>query len=568
VSKEYLFLAQINNAKTMSFKNYLKVVTGLLCFCGVGCTQETSTPLDLYSIEVSEDSFSFNEDGGSATFYLSANEQWELNTSSDWFSFTPTQSSTSTDKAAVTISVPEWDKENAERTATLSIKCGDIKTDAVVRRFLTITQTGPKTAEREKGIWSLKDLISFGEAIASATVDAEPDYSAWQAEDGVIYLRKDIDAGSEALPLMGGQTTDNDTRGAFGATFDGLGHTIKGKLVSDGQPLVALFTRLAPTGVIRNLNVDVDASNKYEGDVQKHLAGLVGFCVTSTSGSIENCTVSGSIKMTGTATNARVGGIVAYGRVNITGCTNNASIEAISTRVGGICGAGGNTYTFTDCVNNGDINVTCDAAQVGGIMGQLNKQVLLGCVNNGNITVTGGGATVVGGLVGDSKGKQGAIGSKDAPCVNNGNITLNGSETESTNASAAAGITGDVTESTIVISYCTNKGTVTSKADNSLVAAAGITGYTNKTCTISDCANEGQVTSAANAGGVLGRSTAATKVTSCSNSGDIKALAGAATTPAFFGCIVGNGSSVVLKDCTYGGTVLGSNGSSDNAKGK
>lgn len=554
---------------SMLSKNSFKFIAGFLCMCCIGCTQKELSPLSLYNIEVSEDTFSFNEYGGSVTFYLTANEQWELNTSSDWFSFTPSQSSSATDKAEVTISVPEWEEENAERTATLSIKCGDIQTDAVVRKFLTITQTGPKPEEREKGIWSLKDLIRLGEAIASATADTEPDYSNWQAEDGVIYLRKDIDAGEENLPLMGGQSTTNDAAGAFGATFDGQGHTIKGKLVSDGQPIVALFTRLAPTGTIRNLNVDVEASNDYEGTVQKHLAGIVGYSVSATSGYIENCTVSGSLTMTGSTTNPRVGGIVAYGRLNVSGCTNNATIVSNSSRVGGICGAGGNEYEFKDCVNNGNITVTCDGTQVGGIMGQLNKQVLLGCVNNGNITVTGGGDTVVGGLVGDSKGKKGAIGSKDAPCVNNGNITLIASETEeSSKASAVAGITGDVAESTIIVSYCTNRGVITSKADNSLVAAAGIVGYTNKTCTVSDSANEGELISASNAGGVIGKATAAAKVNSCSNSGDIKALANAATTPAFFGCIVGNGSSAVLKDCTYGGTVLGENGSSDNATGK
>lgn len=208
----------------------------------------------------------------------------------------------------------------------------------------------------------------------------------------MINLYNDINAGATPLPLMGGQDVKaNDKSGAFGGIFDGNGHTISGRLESGGQPIVALFTRLAPTGIIRNLTVDVEATNDYTGSVQKHLAAIVGFSVTATSGYIENCTSKGKLTMTGSTTNPRVGGIVAYGRCNITGCSNYADIVSNSNRVAGINGAGGGAFTISDCKNYGTIRANCDAAQVGGIIGQLNGQTILGCENHGDITLTGGG---------------------------------------------------------------------------------------------------------------------------------------------------------------------------------
>ena len=543
---------------------FLAVVLGI-AGSAASCDNDELTPKERYSIELSSENLHFTEEGGNSSLTLSTNSQWEINTSSDWVSFVPTQSGAAADKQSITITALPFSEENGSRTTVISVKCGDITTDAVVRKFINVSQEGPVVEDREPGIYSLKDLTELGEAIASATKEADPDYSKWQDENGVINLYNDINAGATPLPLMGGQTTANDKSGAFGAVFDGNGHTISGRLESGGQPIVALFTRLAPTGIIRNLTVDVEATNDYTGSVQKHLAAVVGFSVTATGGRIENCTSKGTLTMAGPTDNPRVGGIVAYGRCDITDCSNYADITSNSTRVAGINGAGGGAFTLSNCKNYGNIHVSCDAAQVGGIIGQLNGQTILGCENHGGITLAGGKKAVVGGIAGNSQGSS-SIGSAEAPCLNKGVVTLNGQETAPAAGSGVGGISGGMSAA-VPIAYATNEGAVVSNIDDSNVAAGGIVGAITKAAPLTNCQNKASVTSAANAGGIVGSTTVATEITACGNTGDIVRLATATVPAAWFGGIAGQGPSAVLTNCTFGGTVLGAAGDSNNAIG-
>lgn len=553
--------------RNLSLKSTLFLAVALgLAGSMASCDNDEPTPKDRYSIELSSDNLHFTEEGGNSSLTLSTNSQWEVNTSSDWVSFVPTQSGAAADKQTITVTALPFSEENSSRTTVISIKCGDISTDAVVRKFITVSQDGPVVEDREPGIYSLKDLTELGEAIASATVEADPDYSKWQDENGVINLYNDINAGATPLPLMGGQDVKaNDKSGAFGGIFDGNGHTISGRLESGGQPIVALFTRLAPTGIIRNLTVDVEATNDYTGSVQKHLAAIVGFSVTATSGYIENCTSKGTLTMTGSTTNPRVGGIVAYGRCNITGCSNYADIVSNSNRVAGINGAGGGAFTISDCKNYGTIRANCDAAQVGGIIGQLNGQTILGCENHGDITLTGGGKAVVGGIAGNSQGSS-SIGSAESPCLNKGVITINGAETAPVAGSGVGGISGGMSAA-VPIAYATNEGAVVSNIDDSSVAAGGIVGAITKAAPLTGCQNKASVTSAANAGGIVGSTTVATEINACGNTGDIVRLATATVPAAWFGGIAGQAPSAVLTNCTFGGTVLGAPGDNNNATG-
>lgn len=542
----------------------------------VACNSEKQTPKDLYSITVDRSELLFTPDGKGITFTLTTNSQWEINTSADWLTFSEFKSESAARNTEVTIFAEPYEVENSSRAATVSIKCGDITTDAVVRSFISITQEGPVVERSEPGIYTLSDLTALGEAIAAATEDMPADFSRWMDSDGVIYLRNDIDAGDTPLPLMGGQTTDNGKDGAFTGVFDGQNHTISGVLESNGNPIVALFTRLAPEGIIRNLNVDADVTNDYEGgDVQKHAAAIVGFSLTSAGSRIENCTSSGHIEVSGTEDNPRVGGIAAYGRCDIIGCSNYADIVSNSTRTGGITGAGGNNVSIINCINNGDITVNCDnSPQTGGIIGQQNKQMIEDCENYGSITVTGGKNALVGGIVGDGKGSGAYIGAEGAPCVNYGTVTLvlSGTASEPGTLCGVGGIAGGI-EDNVPVSDCSNEGSVRSRIDHQSPAAGGIIGVIKdgKTPAVADCSNTeaATVVSAANAGGIIGQCYAsAVNVTGCSNSGAVSALENALTVPAFFGNIVGSGSSVVLTGCIYGGTVNGTPGTGDNAIGK
>jgi hypothetical protein len=528
------------------------------------CKKSETSPKDKYYINTSVDSLSFADTGGKRTFTITSNAPMAvyLNSGTDWVSYSPKDTVNAANNYTVTITVPRFDQDNGKRTTQLTIRSGDLATDEVVRKFITITQTGPVVGPKAPGIYTVKDLSDMAVAVAGNL-----DYSKWQDANGVINLMKDIDGGATLLPCMGGQIVTSDTVSAFTGVFDGNGHTIKGTLDGSGKPIVALFTRLAPAGIIRNLTVDVIGVNDYANtDVQPHLAALVGFSVTATTGGIENCVSKGTLTRTGTATNPRVAGIVAFGRCNITGCTNYATIISSSNRVAGINGAGGGTFTIKDCINNGDINVDCAAAQVGGIIGQLNGQTVIGCTNYGNLKATANGNTVIGGIAGNSQGSS-SIGSASSPCENKGKITLVASAAAPGTSCGAGGISGGETAAVPFVN-CKNSADVTSQVDNALVAVGGIVGNMSTATTLTNCSNGAStnITSAQNAGGIIGLTTKAMALNSCSNAGNIKWLG--ATVPArFIGGIIGKDNASILTTCTYGGTVLGSPGSSSNAIG-
>jgi hypothetical protein len=558
-----------NNNACIMFKQkpnlfYLLAVPLFLAVLYTSCTKTVSSVKDKYSIITNIDSLSFSDTGGKKTFTITANAPMAvyLNSGTDWVSYSPKDTVTAANNYAITVTVPAYDQDNGKRTTQLTIRSGNLATDEVVRKFITITQTGPVTGPRAPGIYTLKDLSALAVAVA-----ANQDLSSWQDANGVIHLMKDIDAGAALLPCIGGQTVSSDTVGAFGGIFDGNGHTIKGTLDGSGKPIVALFTRLAPSGLIKNLTVDVNAVNDYSNtDVQPHLAALVGFSVTATTGGIENCVSKGTLTRTGSATNPRVGGIVAFGRCNITGCTNYAVITSSSNRVGGINGAGGGTFTIRDCNNYGNINVDCSAAQVGGIIGQLNGQTVVGCTNYGNLKATANGNTVIGGIAGNSQGTS-SIGSAGSPCVNNGKITLIASSAAPGTTCGAGGISGGESGAVPFVN-CKNSTDVASQVDNASIAVGGIVGTMSTATTFTNCINDASsnITSAQNAGGIIGLTTKAMTLTACSNAGNIKWLG--ATVPAkFIGGIIGSDKASTLTSCIYGGTVLGAAGTSSNAIG-
>lgn len=530
----------------------------------LSCTKTNSPVKDKYFITTNIDSLSFSDTGGVKTFTITTNAPMAvyLNSGTGWVSYSPKDTVNTVNNYTVTVTALPFSEDNGKRTTQLTIRCGDLATDAVVRKFITITQVGPQVGPRAPGIYSVKDLSEMAIAVAG-----NQDCSKWQDANGVINLMKDIDAGAALLPCIGGQTVSSDTVGAFGGIFDGNGHTIKGTLDGSGKPIVALFTRLAPAGVIKNLTVDVIAVNDYSNtDVQPHLAALVGFSVTATTGGIENCVTKGTLTRTGTATNPRVGGIVAFGRCNITNCDNYATITSSSNRVAGINGAGGGTFTIKDCNNYGDITVDCSAAQVGGIIGQLNGQTVIGCTNYGNLKATANGNTVIGGIAGNSQGSS-SIGSANAPCVNKGKITLIASAAAPGTSCGAGGISGGESAAVPFVN-CKNYADVASQVDNAGIAVGGIVGTMSTTTSITNCTNDASATiiSAQNAGGMIGLTTKAMTLTGCSNAGNIKWLG--ATVPAkYIGGMIGNDKLSTLTSCTYGGTVLGAPGSSANAIG-
>ena len=131
-----------------------------------------------------------------------------------------------------------------------------------------------------------------------------------------------------------------------------------------------------------------------------YAGGVAGF---SWGGTIENCSVSGSVSGT-----VSVGGVVGVQRDgSITGCSSSATVKG-TVDVGGVAGQTNSSATLTACYATG--NVTLEIAPKkniagGGLVGMnAGSRGLLACYATGNVTSTGSstGQVHIGGFLGNN----------------------------------------------------------------------------------------------------------------------------------------------------------------------
>ena len=201
-------------------------------------------------------------------------------------------------------------------------------------------------------------------------------------------LNADIDLTGKGWTPIG---TDYDN--AYTGTFDGGGHTIMGLTVTTNYQYVGLFGRLGEAGTVKNVVME-GVNNHSLG----YAGGVVGF---SRGGTIENCSVSGSVSGTLCA-----GGVVgAQWGASITGCSSSATVKG-TRYVGGVAGDTNSSATMAACYATGNVTIELghrDRVDVGGLVGfNAGRNGLLACYATGNVTSTGSGASKVyiGGLLG------------------------------------------------------------------------------------------------------------------------------------------------------------------------
>ena len=192
-----------------------------------------------------------------------------------------------------------------------------------------------------------------------------------------ITLTADIDlTGKNWTPI--GTDYDNSYKG----TFDGGGHTITGLTFTTNDEYVGLFGWLNRAGTVKNVvmeGVQITSHQIYGGSI----GGVVGY----SWGTIENCSVSGSVSGTvyvGGVVGAQIGG-------SITGCSSSATVKG-TVDVGGVAGQTNSNATMTACYATG--NVTLEIApinniDVGGAVGFNGGSRILACYATGNVTSTG-----------------------------------------------------------------------------------------------------------------------------------------------------------------------------------
>ena len=237
----------------------------------------------------------------------------------------------------------------------------------------TIESNGSYTVYNADGLLNVAELVNGGKTDINITLD------------------KDIDlTGKEWTPIGTGYSNK------YTGTFDGGGHTIKGLTVTTNDQFVGLFGSIGYAGTVKNVMMeDVQiTSNRSSG----FAGGVAGY----SDGTIENCSVSGSVSGT-----VYVGGVVgAQWNGSITGCSSSATVKG-TVYVGGVVGQTNGGATLTACYATG--NVTVEIAPTknisgGGLVGMNGGKGVRACYATGNVTSTGSstGYMHIGGFLGNN----------------------------------------------------------------------------------------------------------------------------------------------------------------------
>ena len=238
----------------------------------------------------------------------------------------------------------------------------------------TIESNGSYTVYNADGLLNVAELVNGGKTDINITLD------------------KNIDlTGKDWTPI--GTDYDNSYKG----TFDGGGHTITGLTFTTNDEYAGLFGWLHRAGTVKNVvmeGVQITSHQIYGGSI----GGVVG----SGWGTIENCSVSGSVSGTvyvGGVVGVQIGG-------SITGCSSSATVKGM-VDVGGVAGQTNSSATLTACYATGNVIIEMDPKKNiagGSLVGMNAGSSLLACYATGNVTSTGSstGYMHIGGFLGNN----------------------------------------------------------------------------------------------------------------------------------------------------------------------
>ena len=204
-----------------------------------------------------------------------------------------------------------------------------------------------------------------------------------------ITLTSDIDlSGIDWTPI------GIDYNHRYAGTFDGGGHTITGLAVTGSDQYAGLFGRIGEDGTVKNVKLE---------DVQitsDNSSGYAGGVAGDSWGTIENCSVSGSVSGTTFA-----GGVVGsqWGG-SITGCNSSATVKGVIF-AGGIAGETNSGAILTACYATKDVTLesnNSNSTYAGGVVGYNGGGTLTACYATGSVTGSGSGTIYVGGVTGDN----------------------------------------------------------------------------------------------------------------------------------------------------------------------
>ena len=238
----------------------------------------------------------------------------------------------------------------------------------------TIESDGSYTVTSADGLMNIAELVNGGKSDINITLDTDIDLT-----------------GKDWTPI--GTDYDNSYKG----TFDGGGHTITGLTFTTNDEFAGLFGWLNRAGTVKNVvmeGVQITSNQIYGGSI----GGVVGY----SWGTIENCSVSGSVSGTICA-----GGVVGIQwEASITGCSSSATVKGM-VQVGGVAGETNSGATMAACYATGNVTIEIDPINNilgGGLVGFNAGSSVLACYATGNVTSTGSstGKVHIGGFLGNN----------------------------------------------------------------------------------------------------------------------------------------------------------------------
>jgi len=279
--------------------------------------------------------------------------------------------------------------------------------------FITCTFADAKTfvyKMKNAADWQAGGEYTYTVSLAAAkdpgyTIEGNGSYTVTSA-DGLINVAELVNGGKTDINITLGKNIDLTGKGwtpigtnyekRYKGTFDGRGHTIKGLTITTNDQFVGLFGYLDKAGTVKNVVMEGIQITSNHVLMSGNTGGVVGY----SWGTIENCSVSGSVS----GTNC-VGGVVGSQKAgSIIGCSSSAIVKG-TRYVGGV--AGEKWGTMTACYATGNVTLEINSPQDlsgGGVVGLNGGSTVLACYATGNVNSKGSntGNVHIGGLFGDN----------------------------------------------------------------------------------------------------------------------------------------------------------------------
>ena len=256
--------------------------------------------------------------------------------------------------------------------------------------------------------WQAGEEYTYTVSLAAAedpgyTIEGDGSYTVTTA-DGLKNVAKLVNEEGKTdinitldtdLTLTGEWTPIGTESQPYTGTFNGKDKTITGLTVNqEGTNYVGLIGYLGSGGKVQNVvleGVQITSDNS---------SGYAGGVAGDSWGTIENCSVSGSVSGTTFA-----GGVVGsqWGG-SITGCNSSATVKGVIF-AGGIAGETNSGASLTGCYATGDVTVENDGtnnSHAGGVVGYNGGGTLTACYATGSVTGIGSGTIYVGGVTGSN----------------------------------------------------------------------------------------------------------------------------------------------------------------------